>query len=249
MTVTEVDGRECVRGPHCANAWTGPDGTRHGAWGPRPLCETDRAVLVDAIAEMPELYAWLWMQLPPGATGGEHVTGGHAHPPLPLRSDVDELMREIYAVLASWEERVRLVARLTDRPTLGPQPDGRALTRITRTLATHVDVLLSLLPDPMARVMRPNEAADLPEGTPGRIGNDGQAHVLVDLDGPAAGVEILRLHRRARARAGHTRRTTALPGVTCPECGLLAIVRLSGSNPHCSSCRTELADTDLDAVS
>ncbi|QBI53456.1 hypothetical protein [Streptomonospora litoralis] len=246
----DSDGRECARGERCATYWIDDQREYRGAWGPRLLCEADRRILADAIAEFPELYAWLWLHLRPTSRPlGERSGGtGRAEAPLPIRGDVDALMRELYEVLASWEERVRVVARLTDRTTLGPQPAGRPLTRITTTLGRHLEVLLNLPPEPMMRQFKLEDIGDLHLlSDVGRIRDD-DAHVPVDLGAADAVEEILTLHRRARARAGQTRRLETVPGVICPACELLAVVRESGSTAYCSSCRTPVTDADLEAA-
>lgn len=223
----DSDGRECARGRHCLRYWYDAAGEARGAWGPRTLCDPCRGRLADAIAELPELYAWLWLQLPssslPPDARATAVRGRTA--PIPLRGDVDALMRDLYDVAASWEERVRDVAHLPDRHR-GIHPHGPALTEITRTLQTHVDALLALQPQPMIR-----------------RGDDGT--IIEWLDGATAAEEILRLHAQARRMAGHTRQVTTLPGVPCPQCDLCALVTVSGeANPHCRGCGANLPEED-----
>lgn len=249
MTHTS-DGRECARAERCATSWTDDTGTRRGAWGPRPLCEPDRGHLIDTLTELPELYAWLWMQLPVSQTSAiEPVTtsGTGRTAPIPLRADIDALMREIIHTTAAWEERVRLIARLSDHP-VGPHAGGPALTTITRTLTEHVDVLLALPAEPMLRTMTIQAAADLPPDTPGSIDPDaGTATAVLDQDGADAALELWDLVARARARAGMTRRVTPLQGVPCPRCDMVALVRTTGADHvHCEGCAGQMTDDDYD---
>jgi hypothetical protein len=86
---------------------------------------------------------------------GPRVSGGGKTPPIPIRPDVDALMRRIIDVLSSWDERVRLVARLAGPDTTEARlrRGGVAITTICRTLAAHVDALLALEAEPMMRDM------------------------------------------------------------------------------------------------
>lgn len=239
--MTETDVRECARADRCAHAWTDETGARRGAWGPRALCDTDRRILADTIRDLPRLYAHLWLML------GDHPTGPRpyttAHPttaPLPLNLGVDALMRGVYDMVASWEERVRDVARLPARDTAGPHPRPRLLADAARTLAAHVDVLLALQPAPMVR--RYDRADQVPDGAVIIQTGDGHTVAVQDLDGAAAARELFAAAARCRSRIGLTVRTEMLPGVACPTCGMVAVVRRSGEDPHCAACHTVLTD-------
>ncbi|MFC9085326.1 hypothetical protein [Nocardiopsis dassonvillei] len=237
-------GYECARAERCANSWTHDD-TLHGAWGPSPLCDADRAHLLRALGDLPELYAWLWMQLPATQTSAAAAAiGAHpAHAPLPLRGDVDALMRELLDVLASWEERVRDAARLPDH-TVGPHAGGRALTTMVRTLTAHLDTLLFLDAEPMTRTVPLDQAATLPPDTLGTV-RAGGVQVLRDLGGGDAATELFALHARCRSRAGVTRRTTPVRGVPCPHCDLVALARTAGSDHvWCQGCGAQLTEED-----
>jgi len=122
---------------------------------------------------------------------------------------VDALLRLITETLCSWEERVRVVARLTvmDTALSRHRRDGFATTQAVTLLGAHLDALLALPPEPMARTR--------PAGL-----------VLEDLDGAAAGLEVLHLHYRCRSVLGETRAAPQeLLGVPCRVCDMLALRR------------------------
>lgn len=124
-------------------------------------------------------------------------------PPVPLDLAADEILREMAEVLVSWEERVRDVARLSplDTATSRARRAGFAVEQAARVLAPRVDALLALPAGPM---MRGGE--------------------LVDLDGTAAGLEILDLRWRASRALPQTGGEARPIAVPCGECGWRSLV-------------------------
>jgi len=188
--------RPCARGPRCA-ART-PDGTP--ARGPRPFCDTDRNLIETALRAMPALYARLGQVLiqprysPPL---GVRVATSPA-PPALIDLRADEVMRDMEAVLVSWEERVRDVAHLTplDTATSRHRRGGYAVQQATDVLAPRVDALIALDAAPMLR-----------------------GDQVLELSGVDAGLEILDLHWRGRAGLPETASGARPLPVPCGACG------------------------------
>lgn len=236
--------RPCARGQWCASSViTVEDGQtrRDPALGYQSFCPRDREHISRCLDELPGLYVRLHAELgAKGSGGGEHVSGSR-DAPIPLRCDIDALMRLVTECLYSWHERVAAVASLSF-PTADlsrRRRDGIGIDAAVNVLGAHLDALLALDAEPMAR-SRP----------------DGPA--LEDLDGAAAGLEILRLHYLARSLLGETRaKPQELLGVPCRnvECNLMALQRadlpVSGDEPawwsRCTGCGDKMTEDDYRA--
>jgi hypothetical protein len=256
-TDTDGDGgqRRCACGERCADATIvrDNDGTyrREPVPSPRPFCETDRMNIVRCLRWLPERYLELSMRLGDRRPAdGLKVSGGAATPPVPIRLDVDALMVQTVNIVASWDERVRDVARLADLagPDIperrGTRSAGIALTRMCATLTAHLDALLALPAGPMLRYVTLHQAAEL-AAAGDAVGlvhpHAGYAEVRQDLDGAAAGLEILALGRRCRSALGWTPKHEHLP-VPCRQCGLRDVWRWDGDagfedRAECLECR------------
>ncbi|MEU6034007.1 hypothetical protein ABZ801_01215 [Actinomadura sp. NPDC047616] len=231
MTHPEHDDmRECAAGAHCA-ARTGDGPART----PRPFCEADRARIAAALDAMPRYHGALGKALGERHTGpAEHVSGAPT-PAAPIRLDLADLAHQLHETLLGWEERVRAVARLPDAPTRGVRPTV-AVTRAAATLASHLDALLALPAEPMARP-KPSE-------------EDGWS--LIDLDGVDAGLELLDLARRCRAALGLTRAPQRM-AAPCGTCGLMLLERADGpagldDAATCTSCGTYYSPAEYAAL-
>ena len=109
--------RACARGSWCASStivYDQPDGTgrRVPSYGTRAFCERDRSLVAASLDELPGQYAHLHAELgrPAVRTRSVRVPFG---PRMPLRSDVEALMRAITECVVSWHERVAAVASLS----------------------------------------------------------------------------------------------------------------------------------------
>lgn len=241
------DEHRCARGPHCTNPEILADRTRLPALTPRPFCDGDRNLIGRALAVLPGLFADLAETLGERRRGdGPRVSGSRLAPPVPINLDIDALMRDIVWVVSSWDERVRLVARLSgpDTSTSRHRRDGMAIARMTSMLSAHLDALLVLPAEPMARTTSVEEAAK--HALAGRLGvvhvGAAWAEVLLDLSGADAGLEVLALERRCLGMLGWTPQHEDLP-VACWECGLKAVRRRDGAagledRASCSGCHT-----------
>jgi hypothetical protein len=152
---------------------------------------------------------------------------------VPLRLDVDALIRDMVLVLCSLEERVRTAAALTPMDTAASRHrrDEVAIPAAVTVLSAHFDKLLGLAPATVTRIRSIRAAADAPAGTAGRVHPvAGFAELLVDVDGPAAGLEIIHLHYRSRSLVGATRPAPEkLDGVPCRRCQVLSLERAAPS--------------------
>lgn len=241
MSHDSSEMRPCARGVHCSDRQVVIDqGERieQPTWTYRAFCDRDREHLICAIEDLPAKYARLYLELPRSGGVGEKVSGSKS-PPVPLRVDVEALMRDIVHTAVTWQEIVAAVAGLAEP---GRKRQGRALRDACRALSAHVDALLSLESWPVARYIPIHRAANLPSGTTGHVfPNAGYAVVLLELDGAQAGLELLDVHARCRSMLGLTRRRDLL-SVPCHACGHVAIYRDETAEglqdeAHCGNCR------------
>jgi len=167
MAAREEDpGRPCSRIPSefCDGAtliWT-EDGTsrREAARTPRAFCEPCRSRIITCLEELPPAYERL-----AAAIGDPPRTGMTVRAPFgprePVRSEIDALMRVTAVILHGWEARVRgSRLRLAARPATDILDPG-SVKDASKTIATHVDVLLALQPGWMTRTFT------FPPGKPG----------------------------------------------------------------------------------
>ncbi|WP_242882642.1 hypothetical protein [Actinomadura litoris] len=203
----EDETRTCAAGNRCTAR------TEHGpARTFRTFCDADRDRIHDALVALPGLHYDLHQALGDRAPaiGGEGRPSGKPKSSLPIRVDLADLAHQLRETLLGWEERVRAVAGLPDAPDRGVRP-GVVMDRTVRILTRHLDAMLILQPEPMARP-RPDD-------------EDGWE--LRDLDGADAGLEILALARRCRSALGLTLAPQLL-AAPCENCGLALIERIDG---------------------
>jgi hypothetical protein len=246
-----LDGRPCAQGEWCASAVTadtsdGPE--RIPLRGPRAFCDPDRGKVETALNALPRDYAALAADLgsPGQAAGAVRSPFG---PRIPLRLGTEALMRSMTESLTSWHDRVAGIASLTPPPDRDEEQrriarDGWLTSRAVQVLAPRLDALLALPPEPMRRTATHHLVQLLGDDAPDGTVRAGYASLRPDLDGGDAGLEILRLHRMARAVLGETRpRPVELLGVPCrrEECDMRALRRADlpddpGENPPWSEC-------------
>ena len=131
-------------------------------------------------------------------------------PKLPLRGDVDALLRGIVITLVSWHHRVAALPQLRlsvpDMKAAVADP-GPHVVRASAVLHAHLGPLIALEPAEMPRTR--DGYVDWPE-----------------LGGGDACAEILRLHAHAARVLGQVaERPEELLGVRCYQCGHKALVR------------------------
>lgn len=253
--------RECARASWCSD----PRLIRNDSGGfdrlpaltPRAFCLADRAAVLAALESLPSAWDRLTAAIgdPPRGAQALRVPFG---PRLPLRADIDALARLMADTLASWHERVATVVPLMPVDTDVSRRDlALTVKNAASTLAINLDVLLSLHPEPMRRVLHP-DAADEWMADPqadGIVRADAQAHTLLPLSGADAGLEILDLHYRARRILGETRTPPeTFDGIPCKHCETMSLERAEPpSDPtrpamhsRCASCHHMMDRKDFD---
>jgi hypothetical protein len=245
--------RPCARGEHCASAITVrlEDGKsrRDPLRGPRNFCDPDRGRIEHDLGELPGQYVRLAAELGSASRGTSAIRVPFG-PRIPLRVDVDALMRAIAECVCSWHERVAFAHRL-DFPERGRR-DSWAVGRAVAVMSGRVSALLALEPLGMRRAFDLRDLASLPEDALGVV-HSVYAEILLDLGGTDAGLEILNLRYVARAVLGETRaKPEELLGVPCrrEECDRLALRRAElPSDPatpvwwsECSACGDKLTE-------
>jgi hypothetical protein len=235
----------CARGQHCSGRTTTLNDAGEKVETPAlchaTFCLKCRNQVERALLEIPELWVRLHGELGTKGRANERVKVSSGAP-IPLRGDVDALLREHIHILASWDERVRCDQHLAmpDTQFSHTRPDhGRQMTALIRTLTAHLDTLLALPADAMSRSYSLHgDLGKIPEGCYGRSNRiGGYAEVTVDLSGADAGEEILRLRYLTLAKLGETRMRERLD-VPCPDpaCDMLMLERVQGSD-YAAECR------------
>lgn len=228
----EQQGTPCARGEHCASGARerADDGTWHRepALCPRAFCETDRSIIGQCLTAFPALHCRL-SALTGTFLTAEVLVRAPFGPSVPLRVDVDELMRLIVDVACSWHERVADVARLsvpdtqvTRRIQLGMRA-GTLLGPACHILGAHLDTLLGLEHGPVTRPASSCLSVIVPDAEVAGAWSD---TVMLMLSGADAGNEIMRLDYLARSALLETEPAPVrLLGVPCRGCGKAALQR------------------------
>jgi hypothetical protein len=222
--------RRCARGERCPGAQADDEGVLQAAWAEEAsFCLRDYRHVARCLDELPEKYVDLRSQLGSKTPQGDDRVSGSRTPPVPVRLDFDELIRDMLLILCSWEEQLRSAAQLTplDTAMSRHRRDEVALPAAVALLTAHFDRLLVLPPAPMRRIRSMRSAAELPEGTLGLVHPaGGYAEVILDLSGADAGLELISLHYRCRSAL---RQTSAPPekldGIPCRRCDMLSLER------------------------
>ncbi|MGI5274737.1 hypothetical protein ACQEUU_37270 [Nonomuraea sp. CA-218870] len=225
--------RECARAERCSDPRLATESgktVRRPALTYQPFCPVDRQAVAKALHDLPELWVRVHQRLDKSfatAMGGPVVAVSKTAP-VPIHLGADELLRLVLAVLVSWEERVRDVARLAPLDTHKSRyrRDGAVLTQAWTILAAHLDALLALPADMMAR-----------------------GDTLEELDGAGAGLELLDLaHRCRRLLTDNRQPARHLSGVYC-DCGFPELYEALDDDGQMSGaeCRQCRSGYDMDA--
>ena len=244
----EEEIRRCSRGDWCYGRTVATvDGKAviTAAITPRPYCERCAAHIGECLDALPKAYLRLHRELGEAPRRGQAVHAPFG-PRLPLREDIDALMRLMAVTLCGWEARVRAVPGLGLRPRNPELPvhTAESVNQSAGKLAAHLEVLLALQPGWMVRAVnlapgrhgKPAAICDeagqliarlepIADTDMMRLGVDFIA-TLVPLSGGDAGREILQLHYKAASTLGETRKQAeTLDGVPCrnPECEDMAL--------------------------
>jgi hypothetical protein len=221
------DGRRsCARGDWCAGyEIVTEDGTskRRPARSYQPFCPKDRRLLETDLSQIPAQFVHVAAEIGNPVKNGQMIRMPFG-PRMPIRLDIDTLMRAITESLSSWHERVADVDHLSYPYTRVSrfQRQMVAVRDAERVLIHRVDIMLALDRQPMDRTRRVITERD-PKG---RATED--VAETEYLDGADAGMEIFTLRYLCRAVLGETRaKPEELLGVPCrrEECDKPALRR------------------------
>jgi len=176
-------------------------------------------IIADAVRDLKTLYVELYLFLPKTSNRSNEpiVSGTRDERKVPLKLNVEALMREIVDVAVSWHEHV------ADVTTNASQRPGVLLNAAVKDLVIKIPTLARL------------------ENT--TVVRDG---ALVDMSGVQACLELLRLRARARKVLGIEQyiETREAP---CPSCGAYALTRASGeSDSRCEECARCVSEKEYD---
>lgn len=221
--------RPCSRGRWCASSviiTENNETRREPALGSRSFCDRDREHVATCLDEIPEQYVRLVAELGTPSSGGSAIRVPFG-PRLPIRVDIDALMKLMAESLVSWHERVAAIAQLDfPSPRLSRmRREAQAVHRAGLVLSAHLDALLALSAEPMTRAYSLRALADLPDDAPGVV-HSVFAEINFDLSGADAGLEIINLRYLARAVLGETKaKPEELVGVPCRACDWRTVYR------------------------
>ena len=243
--------RDCARGEWCSDSVTvteGGEATRKPARSYQPFCPKDRRCVETDLHQIPAQFVHLAAEIGNPVKNGQMVRMPFG-PRIPIRIDIDTLMRAIEESLSSWHERVADIDSLSYPLTEDSRSQRQmvAVRNAERVLIHRVDILLALGPAPMGRTRTVTTERD-PKG---RSTEDVRENEL--LDGTDAGMEIFTLRHLCRAVLGETKaRPEELLGVPCRECDQLALRRAEPPDrpddpewwSECSACGGGLEEED-----
>lgn len=246
---------DCARGERCAARKTVVHGGEQivvPAQTYRVFCEADTDRIRRCLDELPDHYQELDAHIgDKKRADGPRVSGGGMTPPVPLNLGVEAFLRQVEEIVLSWDERVRITARLTD---LAAPTRAAGVTVACLLLSGHLEALLGLAAEPMARTMDLGRAEHLPDDSTGWVFP--YAGWLVenrDRDGSDAGREILNLHHRALKLLGQTPQHHDLD-TACWECGERQTLRRHDGSAgladfvECLQCRAQYVGARLSSL-
>lgn len=231
--LTDTEGqRFCARGQWCASSVIVTEGKeirREAARGYQAFCPRDRISLARWLDELPGQYVHLAAELGKPSSRGALIRVPFG-PRIPLRVDIDALMRAIAESLCSWHERVAATAYLTfpEGDDARKRRDAYAVKRAVEVMGGEwLDALLALDRQEMRRACDLRDVAAMDDDTVGVV-HSAFAEIDLDMDGADAGMEIINLRYLARAILGETRaKPEELVGVPCRAdgCGWRSVYR------------------------
>jgi hypothetical protein len=246
--------RPCARGDWCSGyEIVDEDGKarRVPGRGYQPFCPKDRRQLETDLEQMPSQFVHLAAEIGNPVKNGQMIRVPFG-PRIPIRVDIDTLMRAVVESLSSWHERIADTDSLT-YPYARLSRFQRQMIAVRdagRVLVFRVDPLLALGKQPMGRTRKVITERD-PKG---RASED--TLEFEELDGADAGMEIFTLRYLCRAVLGETKaRPEELLGVPCrqwEECGRMALRRAElPSDPaapvwwsECAACGDRLTEDE-----
>lgn len=208
----------CRRGERCPEHQRLDDGTRVGKEinAAEGLCDACVRDLARAITALPRDYAVLNTLLGKGRADGEvvHMT---KELPVPIRTHIEALQREIVTEADNWARSCADVLRV-DWDLPGRARPGWVLQRACALLFRAPSVFLALREVKHTRW------------------ESSSRRVLVVRDGLDGALVLLRLHHLARVHCGQARLVHRLP-VPCPRCDSMSLEREDGDDHiDCTEC-------------
>jgi hypothetical protein len=245
--------RDCMRGEWCSGyEIVTADGKSRRVPGRayQPFCPKDRSRIEISIEQMPAQFVHLAAEIGNPVKNGRMIRMPFG-PRIPIRIDIDTLMRAIVESLSSWHERIADADSLT-YPLAALSRSQRQMIAVRdaeRVLVHRVDPLLALGKQPMGRTRKVITERD-PKGR----GSEDTLE-FEELDGADAGMEIFTLRYLSRAVLGETKaKPEKLLGVPCrvEDCDKLALRRAElPSSPdapvwwsECAACGNRLTETE-----
>jgi hypothetical protein len=182
MAEAEAGQRECARSEWCYDrtvSTVNGETVITGALTPRAYCDMCTSHIRDCVLGLPGSWHLL------GAGIGERPrTGQNSRSPfgprLPLRENVDALMRLTAVILCGWEARIRVTARLTGRDALAPVHTIGAVKDAAGTIDRNLGVLLALQPGWMTRTVSLQRGPALGTTTSRWAARVGQPPIIAD---------------------------------------------------------------------
>lgn len=222
----EEGKRGCARGDWCSSSslvTENGESKRKPERGYQPFCPKDRHLLETDLGQMPAQFVHLAAEIGNPVKNGQMIRMPFG-PRIPVRVDIDALMRAVVESLSSWHERVADADSLSYPGAVVSKLQRQmvAVRNAERVLVHRVEPLLALDMQPMWRTLKVTSERD-PKG---RDSEDAVENVL--LDGLDAGMEIFTLRYLCRAVLGETKAAPEkLLGVPCrrEECDQLALRR------------------------
>lgn len=249
---------ECARKERCTNPRIDDDGKTGPAWTRTVFCGKDMGRIRWALRKIPELYVELWIEIGEKPRRGDDRVSGSREAPVPVRLDVDALMREAEFTLAVWAERVRFESpaglALPDTEAGRRQRPGVSLASSAELLCEHLVTLVTLPADMVAwsaslhRVR--TELADQidAEIITGQVKPGGWAALVSEASGADAGMTVLELYHRMRRALGLNAIVYRLRA-PCSSCGAADIRQAQGDEyAECYSCHRLYNRRDYDAI-
>jgi len=250
--------RECARGSWCSASTRDTEGNWHPAHTYQAFCGTDQTLITASAEALPKAYERLAAQIGTPARRGSPVRVPPGSRVL-LNGDIDALIRLMYPVIGGWAGRVRAVPGLNLARPGHPYGSPEAVTADCKVLTLHTVPMLALAPGPMYRTWTWRAGSGMPPDLEAEIADleilhigDGWVRAITDLDGTAAGHDLLGLHRAAVRLLGETPAPVKLlDGIPCRSCeamSALAVLEQPPPDPEqppppyvrCVECRDEM---------
>jgi hypothetical protein len=241
-------GQECRRGTDCAERTPvyNSAGERTG-WTPAmafaPLCGGCRRTLAASLQELPAAVEAVSLEQIPTLEivyrTDDCNGGGNIHPPIPINTHFDAVTRLVDHELSAWAEFVAEYIRLPWSSKWAEMSrSGDRISKACTLLALHLDDFLAI----GDREYRARSLGENPwSGHDPRTTRRDASDWWCVLDGPAAGIRLIDLHRACQEITGAIA-TTRLKTL-CRHCKRRTLNRDYTRNLiTCSNCNDSMSD-------